>query len=111
MSSKRFLYLCLVLAILLAGVVTPLFQPSAAVAAPPNQPVNSSPANGAPDQSLTPTLQSSLFSDNVGDTQAASQWQITTILGNYTSPVFNGETNDNSTSIAIPLGPLNYSTT
>jgi len=73
MSSKRFLYLCLVLALLFSGVVMPLFQPSVAVAAPPNQPVNSSPANGATSENLPPTLQASPFSDpDFGDYHAAS---------------------------------------
>ena len=66
MSRKRFLYLCLVLAILFSGVVTPLFQPSVAVAAPPDTPTNQLPSDNAMDVSITLTLQASPFSDNVG---------------------------------------------
>ena len=78
---------------------------------PPNQPVNTSPANGATGVSLTPTLASSGFSDpDAGDTHAASQWQITMTAGNYSSPVFDSNTDSsNLTSITIPT--LNYSTT
>jgi hypothetical protein len=63
MSRKRFLYLCLVLAILFSGVVTPLFQPSVAVGAAPATPTNVSPLDNAT-VSLTPTLQSSPFDDS-----------------------------------------------
>jgi hypothetical protein len=80
---------------------------------PPNQPSNISPANGATGISLTPTLQSSAFSDpDPGDTHAASQWQIRTTSGDYSSPVFDSGTDaTNLTSITIPSGNLNYNTT
>lgn len=69
----------------------------------PNTPTNSSPANASANQSLTPTLTSSAFSDNdAGDTHAASQWQITTTSGNYASTVFDSGTDTtNKTSIAV----------
>ena len=79
----------------------------------PNQPRNVSPANGATGLSLTPTLQSSVFSDpDPGDTHGASQWQITSTSGDYSSPAFDsGVDTANLTSIAMPSGTLNYSTT
>ena len=44
---------------------------------PPDTPTNVSPANGATDVSLTPTLIASAFSDpDAGDTHQASQWHI-----------------------------------
>jgi len=79
----------------------------------PNQPNNVSPANAATGISLTPTLQSSAFSDpDVGDTHAASQWQITTTPGDYSNPVLDSGTDPaNLESIAIPWGTLSASTT
>jgi len=80
---------------------------------PPSQPSNVSPSNGATGVSLTPVLQSSDFSDpDVGDTHAASQWQITTAPGDYTSPVWDSGTDtSNLTSIVVPSGMLNTNTT
>jgi Leucine-rich repeat (LRR) protein len=79
----------------------------------PNQPSNVSPANGATGISLTSTLQSSAFSDpDTSDTHAASQWQITTTPGNYSSPFFDsGIDVSNFTSITIASGALNPNTT
>jgi len=80
---------------------------------PPSKPSNVFPADGASDVILTPAFQSSAFSDpDTGDTHAASQWQITTTSGDYSSTVFNsGVDTTNLTSIIIPSGILNYSTT
>jgi parallel beta-helix repeat protein len=77
------------------------------------RPSNSSPCDGAIKVDLTPTLQSSVFFDlDAGDTHAASRWQITTIAGNYSSPVFDtGVDDSNLTSIAVPSSVLNYCTT
>ena len=111
-SKKLAIHLSFVLAILLSSLVTLVSPQAVAVAAAPNQPVNISPANGAPGISLTPTLQSSAFADpDVGDTHAASQWQITTISDNYDNPVFAkyGDST-NLTSIFIPSDNLSYST-
>jgi hypothetical protein len=83
-------------------------------ASPPNQPSNISPANGATNISLTPTLQSSAFSDpDIGDTHAASQWQIRTSLSSYSwKPVFDsGMDTLDLTSITVPSGTLIYYTT
>ena len=113
MSGKQFLYLCAVLAILLFGVLTPLLQPAVAVAASPDAPSNISPSDGATGVSLTPTLQSSGFSDHdLFDSHAASQWQITTSSGEYSNPLFDSRRDRSSlTTIAIPSTTLNYSTT
>jgi PKD repeat protein len=62
--------------------------------------------------SLTPTLASSDFSDDVWDAHAASRWQIATTAGNYSSPVFDsGRDTSNLTNILVPSGRLSYSTT
>jgi PKD repeat protein len=60
-----------------------------------------------------PTLTSSGFTDpDVGDTHAASRWQITVTSGNYSSPVFDSLTDtSNLTSIVVPSAQLSYSTT
>jgi hypothetical protein len=78
----------------------------------PDQPSNVSPADGAIDVSLTPTLESSAFFDP--DTRAvhtASQWQVTTTAGDYSSPVFDSGDTLDLTQIVIPAGELDYNTT
>lgn len=77
----------------------------------PVQPGNVSPSDGAAGVSLTPTIQSTAFSDpDSGDTHAASQWQITATAGDYSSPVFDsGADTVHLTSIDAPS--LGYSTT
>lgn len=98
---------------LLMAMLTPLLSPEIVKAANPNTPVNVSPLAGATDVTLTPTLRGSAFSDpDVGDTHAASRWQITDIPGNYSSPVFDSE--DDTTNlyqISIPAETLDYSQT
>jgi hypothetical protein len=78
----------------------------------PGQPTNVSPPDNATPVSLNPTLQSSPFSDpDINDSHAASQWQITATLGDYTSPVFDIITDNVSlTQIAVPAGKLNDNT-
>ncbi len=79
---------------------------------PPNQPSNVSPASGAIDVILTPTLTSTSFSDpDVGDTHAGSQWQITTTPGTYPGSVFDNTTDSYLTSITVPSGRLNHGST
>jgi len=69
---------------------------------PPNQPQGVWPQNGASGISLTPTLQSSAFSDPDGDNHAASQWQIATTPGDYSSPAFlSPELTSDPTQITI----------
>jgi hypothetical protein len=71
---------------------------------PPDQPTNVSPSNGATGIGLTPTLHSSTFSDpDVGDTHAASQWQIRTCSGTW---VFDSGPVAGLTSIAVPQAVL-----
>jgi Leucine-rich repeat (LRR) protein len=113
MIRKRFLCVCLVLVVFLSGAVTVLFQPTAAVAASPATPTNLSPLDGATDVSLTPTLQSSAFSDpDARDTHTASQWQIRTSSGDYSSPLFDsGKDSTNLISITVPSGTLAHFTT
>jgi PKD repeat protein len=78
----------------------------------PARPINISPQNGATNVSLTPLLQSSVFSDYERDIHTASHWQITASLGDYSSPVYDsGVIAYQLTSISIPWGALNYSTT
>jgi hypothetical protein len=79
----------------------------------PHQPVNALPANGATSVSRTSMLQSSAFSDpDAGDTHMASQWQISSTAGDYSSPIFDsGFDAGHLTSIDIPSGTLDYSNT
>jgi hypothetical protein len=54
---------------------------------PPDRPVCLTPEDGATGVSTSPTLESSSFRDpDVGDSQAASQWQMTTTSGDYHEP-------------------------
>jgi PKD repeat protein len=79
---------------------------------PPSRPTNVSPLDGAIDINLTPTLQSSDFYDAEGDLHHASEWEITTTPGDYSSPIFDSDQDTaNLTSIAIPAGTLNLGTT
>ena len=78
----------------------------------PSRPSNAFPANAATGMTLTPTLmKSSAFSDpDAGDTHAASQWQLRTASGSYSSPVYDSSTDaSHLTSVRAPA--LNYSTT
>jgi hypothetical protein len=79
--------------------------------AAPNQPGNISPADGATDVALTPTLESTPFSDPDADTQAASEWQITTTSGDYTTPVFDLPSTSYLTNCPLPSWTLAHSTT
>ena len=55
---------------------------------------------------LTPTLSSSAFSHPcLSRTHAASQWQVTTVSGDYSNPLFNSAADSvNLTSLALPSG-------
>jgi len=75
--------------------------------------LNVSPAGGEMAVPLTPTLESSAFSDqDAQSTHAASQWQVRTNAGSYNSPVYDsGETAGNLTQITLPAalpGPGAY---
>ncbi len=80
---------------------------------PPDQPSNVAPSDGATDVGLTPTLESSAFSDpDAGDTHGASQWQVSGTSGDYSAPVFDsGVDVGNLTQVAIPGGVLGWGTT
>jgi hypothetical protein len=79
---------------------------------PPAQPANVSPSPGQTDISLTPTLQSSAFSDpDAGDTHAATQWQITYFPGDYSTPAFDSGTDSaNLITITLPYGSVGHAT-
>jgi len=84
---------------------------------PPDQPTNVCPQSGESDVSLTPSLCSSAFShpgraEGCEVVHIASQWQITAICGDYSSPVFDsGRDTAHLICISIPFGELSYSTT
>jgi hypothetical protein len=83
----------------------------AVIGNPPNVPSNTSPANGATSVSTTPVLGSSAFSDpDIGDTHQASQWQITTTSGNYSSPAYDSGSTIDLTNHIVGT-PLAGSTT
>lgn len=79
----------------------------------PDQPINLSPADGAADVGLPVTLGALAFSDPTpGDTHAASQWQVTYMPGDYSSPAFDsGRDTSNLTQITIPPQTLTYAIT
>jgi hypothetical protein len=78
----------------------------------PDKPKLVSPAGAATNVSLTPTLQSSAFSDpDPGDTHAASRWQITATPSDYSSPVYDsGVDTANKISLTVPGGTLTGNT-
>ena len=80
---------------------------------PPNQPPNVHPIQGARCVGLPTTLQSAPFSDlDPGDTHAASQWQIRTETGSYTSPAYDSGTDTvHLISITLTETELDYSST
>lgn len=80
---------------------------------PPNKPINTLPSDAETGVSLTPILTSSAFSDADGVSRHfVSWWQITNVSGDYSSPVFqSGSDGSNLTSITIPAGTLDPSTT
>lgn len=93
-----------------------------AVNDPPQVPSGISPPDGATGIGLTPTLQSSAFSDpNPNDAHAASRWRIATNRivwsdGTTTIPEGSviwqsGDTTSEKTSIIVPADILSYGTT
>lgn len=66
------------------------------------------PANNAIDIAETPTLQTGAFAVIGGsDTHAASQWQVRTAAGSWTSPLWDsGEDTTNKLSRTLPAGIL-----
>jgi len=83
-----------------------------ALLTPPGQPSNVSPEDHATSVSVAPTLKSSTFTDLQGENHVASQWQIASVSGDYSSPVFDSDFDAiHLTNIDIPSGLLGYSTT
>jgi hypothetical protein len=78
----------------------------------PDRPPCTSPVDGATAVILTPTLESSAFSDpDAGDTHAATQWQVDD-NNDFSSPIWDHEDTDtDKTHQAVPSGTLSYSTT
>ena len=69
----------------------------------PLTPTNLAPANGAVNQSLTPLVQASAFSDpNPGDTHAASQWQLSTNAAFSSIRWDSGADSAHLTNITLP---------
>ncbi len=108
----RFLVAVTLLAAVLALVVTVLVD-GIVLGAPPDQPTNVSPLDGATGVSVTPALGSDNFTDpDLADTHYASQWHISTVSDNYSEPVFDSGTDNVSlTQITIGGGILNGNTT
>ncbi|MFC1999896.1 PKD domain-containing protein [Chloroflexota bacterium] len=79
---------------------------------PPDTPSNLAPADGTTVAVLAPSLQSSPFSDpDFGHSHCASQWQISTTAGSYSSPIYDSDTDIyNLTHITTPSGILNTGT-
>lgn len=117
MRRKRFLYLGLVLAVLLSGVLVPLAQPSVTFAAP-EPPFNQSPSGTS--ENLTPTLVASGFVDSDNSSMhIASQWEVATDSnhdtnpqdGSYKKTAYNSGTDNSSReSKDVPSDFLDYST-
>lgn len=98
--------ICIEAVILLVGYWPALAQTQ------PEQPVNISPC-GVTDESLTPTLQASPFSDPDGDSHWVSTWQVNTTPDFYSPPYYvwdSGQTSSGLTSIIVPHGYLNPNT-
>jgi len=87
------------------------FIPGSMIA--PDNPENTSPANGVIDISLTPTMKSSSFSDSdTIDGHTDSQWQITMSSRYYSRLIYDSEIDTfNLNSIDVPPGMLDYDTT
>jgi PKD repeat protein len=83
-----------------------------AVSFSPDQPENLSPANGATEIGPDQKLQASAFYDGDGDGHYASQWQVTSAAGAYSSPLFDTSINtSNKEQIALPVGLVDYEKT
>ncbi len=81
--------------------------------APPNTPVNTSPADG---ELLIPSpafLTAGPFSDpDPEDSHAASRWQVRAETGTYGAPAYDsGESGTHLTTLSIPLGTMDPETT
>jgi PKD repeat protein len=83
-----------------------------AVSFAPDQPENLSPANGSTEISPDQSLQACAFYDGDGDGHYASQWQVTSAAGAYSSPLFDTSINtSNKEQITLPVGLVDYEKT
>ncbi|MBI5360998.1 MAG: laminin G domain-containing protein [Planctomycetes bacterium] len=75
---------------------------------PPNTPANSLPFDTSTVATISPTLQSTLFSDpNTKDQHKASHWQVRLPADiSYSTPIYDVESTDDLTSITIPANTL-----
>jgi hypothetical protein len=119
MASKRSLCSVVVLSLLALLISTLLVVTSGTTltkaddeGSRPDRPANAWPADRAVAVTLTPTLQSSAFSDrDAGDSHAASWWQITTAAGRYHRPMFDsGRDTANLTNLVLLPGILKPNT-
>jgi len=77
----------------------------------PDQPILTPPSNGEIRLSLTPELQTSVFSDSDnGNTHLKTQWQIS-LNDSFTSLVFDVTSNTHLTSLTVPKLVLDINTT
>ncbi len=76
----------------------------------PATPACVSPAHFATDEAVAITLRSSAFSDPDNDTHLASQWQITTTNGDYSTPAYDSGATTDLTSHTMPTAADNATT-
>jgi len=90
------------------GLDKPFFIPPQ----PPTQPPIVNPIQGALCVILPVDLESDPFNDpDPGDSHTASQWQVRTSTGSYSSPVFDSGTDtSNLTVITLTISELNHDT-
>jgi len=90
------------------GGTATLIKGFAITDSPPNQPWNVAPVDKASVMTLTPTISSSAFSHPcLSRTHTASQWQVTTVSGDYSNPLFDSAADSvNLTSMALPRGVM-----
>ncbi len=79
----------------------------------PEKPANELPAGGASGVGVTPTLESSAFLDvDQAESHLASQWRITGVAGDYSTPVLDtGTVTSDLTQLTVGGGSLQYDTT
>ena len=79
---------------------------------PPNKPVAFSPANGALQQPLNPTLSTQDFVDPDNDAHQSSWWEVREASQTFSNPVYtSGVDTINKILITIPTNGMKYGTT
>jgi acyl-CoA thioesterase-1 len=83
-------------------------ETSFSISSAPGQPTAVQPIGGASCPTLTPALVGSVFSDaGEGDSHAASQWQMTTTAGDYSTLILDSAADTaHLSSITVPRGAL-----